>query len=306
MNKPRVALVLGILCISIFPVLIKLGYNSGLISAFYRMSIAFVILLPIVLLKKQWHWPGLQLALLAALCGVLFGCDVAVWNIAIQESTATQASLLTNLSPIWVGMGTFLFLRNNPSRNFWIGTGVALLGMVIIVGFHFFASLRFDRAFVFGILSGVFYAAYLMVSKRVLEQMNVASFMLTTLFASSVFLGFVNIMAGEAFYGFSLASWSILWIQAIVCQLIAWFALNYAIKHIRTTRVSLSLLAQAFTTAVLAWAFLGEAITLQMVFGGLVLLFGISMTFMEGPKFFSWRAVQVKPDVNGKKMHHSG
>lgn len=300
------ALILGILCISIFPILIKLGYNSGLISAFYRMAIAFVILLPIVLWKKQWHWPDLQMGFLSALCGVLFACDVAVWNIAIQESTATQASLLTNLSPIWVGMGTFLFLKNNPSRNFWIGTTVALLGMITIVGFHFFAALQFDRAFIFGILSGVFYAAYMLISKKVMARTNIATFMLINLFASSVFLGFINVGAGEAFYGFSLVSWIILGIQAIVCQLIAWFALNYAIKHIRTTRVSLSLLAQAFITAILAWAFLGETITLQMVFGGLVLLFGISITFMEGPKFFSWRSVRVRRDVNGREIRHLG
>ena len=244
------------------------------------------------------------MGLLAALCGVLFGCDVAVWNIAIQESTATQASLLTNLSPIWVGMGTFLFLRHNPSRNFWIGTAVALLGMITIVGFHFFMALQFDRAFVFGILSGVFYAAYMLISKKVMTGTNIATFMLINLFASSVFLGLINIGVGEAFYGFGLVSWAILAIQAVVCQLIAWFALNYAIKHIRTTRVSLSLLAQAFVTAILAWAFLGEAITLQMVFGGIVLLLGISITFMEGPKFFSLKGVQVKRNMNGRSIRH--
>lgn len=136
--------------------------------------------------------------------------------------------------------------------------------------------------------------------------MDITNFMLINLFASSIFLGFINFGAGEAFYGFGLVSWTILGIQATVCQLIAWFALNYAIKHIRTTRVSLSLLAQAFTTAILAWAFLGEEITLQMVIGGLVLLLGISITFMEGPTFFSWRAVPVKPDVNRSKIQHPG
>ncbi len=300
MTKPRIALALGILGISIFPILVKLGYNSGLISAFYRMAIAFVVLLPIVLLKKQWQWPGMKMALLAALSGVLFGSDVAVWNIAILESTATQASLLTNLSPIWVGMGMFLFLKDRPSINFWIGTVVALLGMVVIVGFHFFTQLEFDRAFIFGILSGVFYAAYLLVSKKVLAQMNIASFMLINLFASSIFLAILNLFAGEAFYGFGLTSWAVLGIQALVCQLFAWFALNYAIQHIRTTRVSLSLLAQAFTTAILAWAFLGEAITWQMVFGGMILLSGIGITFINKPLIGFEHAAQVKW---GEKKH---
>ncbi|MDX1767719.1 MAG: EamA/RhaT family transporter, partial [Arenibacter troitsensis] len=35
-TKPRIALIIGIVCISIFPVLVKLNYTPGLISAFYR------------------------------------------------------------------------------------------------------------------------------------------------------------------------------------------------------------------------------------------------------------------------------
>ncbi|CEN48721.1 membrane hypothetical protein [Capnocytophaga canimorsus] len=46
MNKPRWALFLGVLCISIFPILIRMQLSSGLISAFYRMAIASVVLVP--------------------------------------------------------------------------------------------------------------------------------------------------------------------------------------------------------------------------------------------------------------------
>lgn len=283
MGKPRIALIVGILGISIFPVLIKLGYSSGLISAFYRMAIAFVVLFPIVVWRGKFQWPPRKMLLLAVLSGILFGSDVSVWNIAIQESTATQASLLTNLSPIWVGMATFFFLKNKPTRNFWIGTAVALAGMVIIVGFRFFTQLQFDRAFLFGLLSGVFYAAYIMVSKAVLERTDITTFMLINLLSSSIFLGIVNSWAGEAFYGFHNKAWFILVVQAVVCQLMAWLALSYALRHIRATRVSLSLLSQAFITALLAWVFLNETITVQMVVGGMVLLLGIGITFVNGP-----------------------
>ncbi|WP_348814139.1 EamA family transporter, partial [Flavobacterium maritimum] len=54
-----------------------------------------------------------------------------------------------------------------------------------------------------------------------------------------------------------------------------------ATQHMRATRVSLSLLSQAIITAILAWLFLEEKITLQMVFGGIVLLFGIRITFYD-------------------------
>ena len=279
--KPRLALAIGILCISIFPILVKLELTPGLISAFYRMAFAFAILIPFAIFSGKFKMPPTKYLILALLCGILFGSDVAVWNIAIQESSATQASLLTNLSPVWVGIASFLFLNPKPKTNFWIGTLVALFGMVTFVGFQFFTALDFDRAFIFAVLSGVFYAAYLLVSKNTLAEIDVFSFMFLSLFASSIYLGIICFWANEPFTGFTNAGWGVLVIQAVVCQIAAWFLISYSTQHMKATRVSLSLLGQAILTALIAFVFLDELITLQMVLGGIILLFGIRITFFD-------------------------
>ena len=277
--KPRLALAFGILCISIFPILVKLKLTPGLISAFYRMAIAVSLLLPYVLITKKLKLPKTSILLLAILCGVLFASDVAVWNIAIQESSATQASLLTNLSPLWVGIISYVFLKTKPATNFWTGTLVALFGMAMLVGFQFFLELDFDTAFVLAVLSGVLYSIYLLVSKKVLSQTDVLSFMTISLLASTAYLAVVCALMGEPFSGFSNAGWLVLFIQAVVCQLMAWLSVSFAMQHMRATRVSLSLLSQAVLTAILAWLFLEEKITSNMIIGGLILLLGIRITF---------------------------
>jgi drug/metabolite transporter (DMT)-like permease len=59
----------------------------------------------------------------------------AVWNIAIQNSSATQASLFVNLAPLWVGIISYVFLNTKPATNFdWNDT---LFGMAMLVGFKF-------------------------------------------------------------------------------------------------------------------------------------------------------------------------
>ncbi|MFE3867440.1 DMT family transporter [Flavobacterium sp. LS2P90] len=279
MKKPQLALIVGILCISIFPILIKLRLTPGLISAFYRMAIAATLLLPYVIITKKFKLPTFNVLIPAIICGILFASDVAVWNIAIQESSATQASLLTNLSPLWVGIGSFLFLKTKPATNFWIGTLVSLFGMIMLVGFQFFIELNFDTAFLLAVLSGILYAIYLLISKKVLSEVDVLSFMTISVTSSSIYLGILCLMLGEPFSGFSDAGWLVLLIQAIVCQLLAWLSLSYATQHMRATRVSLSLLGQAVLTAILAWLFLDEIITLQMIIGGIILLLGIRITF---------------------------
>ncbi|OAB28565.1 Permease of the drug/metabolite transporter (DMT) superfamily [Flavobacterium fryxellicola] len=277
--KPRLALAFGILCISIFPILVKLKLTPGLISAFYRMAIALMLLLPYVLITKKFKLPQKKYLLLAVICGILFASDVAVWNVAIQHSSATQASLLTNLSPLWVGIISYVFLKTKPATNFWIGTIVALFGMAMLVGFQFFLELDFDTAFLLAVLSGVLYSIYLLVSKKALSQIDVLSFMTVSLLASTLYLAIVCIFMNEPFSGFSDLGWFVLLIQAVVCQLMAWLSISFATQHMRPTRVSLSLLGQAVITSLLAWVFLDEKISLNMIIGGLILLLGIRITF---------------------------
>src|SRR5690554_579198 len=299
MTKPRIALVLGIVCISIFPILVKLELAPPIISAFYRMGIAAAILVPFAFFTGQLKVQSIKLLLLTVLCGAIFALDVAVWNIAIQQSTATQATLLTNLSPVWVGLGAFFFLKNRPTSNFWIGTSIAIFRMMTLVGFHFFLNLDFDLAFIFAILSGVLYALYMLLSKRVLYDMEVMPFISISTLSSAVFLAILSYSFHEPFTGYSQAGWLVFLVQGIVCQLMAWLLLGYATKHMRATRISVSLLGQAVLTTLLAWIFLGEIITLQMIIGGAILIFGIRITFYE-KKLFRFNQHRKNRKLQGK------
>ena len=283
MTKPRIALAIGIICISIFPILVKLNLTPGLVSAFYRMAIASVFIVPYVLITKQFKVSSKKALGFSMICGVVFGLDVGVWNIAIQQSTATQATLLTNLSPVWVGVGAFLFLKDKPKQNFWLGTVIAIIGMVLLVGFDLFLNFDFNLAFIFGVLSGMLYAVYMLLSKKVLEETEVMTFMMISLLSSTLALGTLSYVFNEPFTGFSDAGWLVLVVQGVVCQLLAWLLISFATKRMRATRVSVSLLGQAVLASILAWWLLDEQVSLQMVIGGIVLLFGIRLTFYEKP-----------------------
>ncbi|MCC9042478.1 DMT family transporter [Myroides sp. M-43] len=282
-NKPRIALFIGIICISIFPVIVKLNLTPSLISAFYRMAIAAVFVVPYAIFTRQIKLYDTKTMGLIVLCGIFFGSDIAVWNYAIQGSSATQATLLTNLAPVWVGIGSYLFLSTKPTSNFWIGTVFAILGMVVLIGVEVFMDFSFDLPFAFGILSGILYACYILMSKKVLSTVGVIPFMTYSLLVSSVFLAIVNLIAGSPFTGWPAEGWVTLVIQGIICQLLAWLLISYSTQHMRATRVSLSLLSQALLAAILAWAFLDEQITMQMIIGGMIILIGIAITFREKP-----------------------
>ena len=281
MINPRVSLIVGVLSISIFPVLVKWAPISGITSAFYRMFIGFVCLLPYVLITKKLTFPPKSLWLPIFLCGIVFGSDIAVWNMSIHYSNATQATLLTNLSPVWVGIGSFLFLSDKPSRRFWMGTLIAVSGLVILIGFDTFANMKFDKGFLLAVLSGILYATYILISKSVLSKISIVNFMTYNMAVSSIYLLVICVTMNEPLWNFNATVWTVFAIQGLICQLLGWLALNYTVKKMDAKRVSLSLLSQSVVTGMMAWLFINEKISLQMIIGGLIILAGIGFTFTK-------------------------
>ena len=281
MKKTRIALLIGILAISLFPVIVAMQLTPGLTSAFYRMAIAAIALLSYVTITGTFKVPSVKVALLAATCGLLFAADIAFWNLSIQLTTATQGTLLTNLAPIWVGVIAFLFFKNKPRRSFWIGTVFAMAGIAIFIGVDVFLTLSFDRGFMLGIFSGFFYALYILLSKEVLNKMEVVSFITLSSTSSALFLLVINLVAGQPLWGFTTNAWISLLIQGLGSQLLAWLLISYATKRMRATRLSLSLLSQVVFASILAWFILDEVITIEKAIGGVLILVGIAITFYE-------------------------
>lgn len=278
---PRIILFIGIVCVSIFPILVKVTPVSELVSVFYRLGIAAFLFLITALISGSFKVVRKRMMFLAIISGILFAADIAVWNMAISLSSATQASLLTNLAPVWVGIGAYFFLKDKPRPNFWIGTIFALFGMAFLVGWKYFLAFDFDKGFVLAVLSSLIYAVYIIISKRVLNELSVLNFMTWSMLAAAVFLFTLMLVFKVDAIGFSYATWSSLLVQGIVCQFLGWLCISYALKNMRANRVSLSLLLSVVLTGFFAWLFIGEKITGEMIFGGFLVLVGIAITFKE-------------------------
>ena len=128
-------LLFGVFCISWSAILVKLADISGFGSAFYRMFFGTVGIIPVWLYFKKpiTDRKGVKIAII---CGILFACDIALWNTSIMLSKATISTLLANLAPVWVGIGALLFMKEKPTRIFWVGTAISLVGVTIIIGLN--------------------------------------------------------------------------------------------------------------------------------------------------------------------------
>jgi drug/metabolite transporter (DMT)-like permease len=276
--KAYLALALAVAGITWSAIFVRWAGVPGPASAFYRVLIAGAVLIPWRLVRGATRPPPSRTAVwLAVAGGVFFALDLALWNTALMRTQAAVASILGNNTPFFVGMMTWLILRRRPRASFWIGLALALAGCLLIIS----ADLR--RGGSAGELSGdllalaasVFFAAYLMTTERIRMSMDTLTFNTLAIAGSIVTLLVLCVALGVLLTGYPPRAWLSLAALGLVTQLMAYYALVYALGHLPATITSVGLLAQVPGTALLAMLLLGEPLGVLQVGGGIVVLAGI-------------------------------
>ena len=267
-------LLFGVLCISWSAILVKIAGISGFGSGFYRLLFGTIGIIPVWLYFKKpiTDRNGVKVAIV---CGVLFACDIALWNTSIMLSKATISTLLANLAPVWVGIGALLFMKEKPTRIFWIGTAIAIFGVTIIIGINEVLEARMNFGNVLAIIASMFYGAYLITVRKGRNSLDTFSFTTISMITSTVVLGLICLFTSTPLWGFSPKTWMALGTLGIIPQVFGWLAINQALGHIRPTVASVSLLSQTVFTAIFSVMILNEVLTFHEIGGAVVVLVGI-------------------------------
>jgi len=267
-------LLFGVLCISWSAILVKLADVSGFGSGFYRLFFGTLGIIPVWLYFKKpiTDLRGIKVAII---CGVLFACDIALWNTSIMLSKASISTLLANLAPVWVGIGALLFMKEKPNRIFWIGTAISIFGVTIIIGLNQILEANLNLGNGLAIVASMFYGAYLITVRKGRNTLDTFSFTAISMISSTVVLGLICLFTSTPLWGFRNHSWLALIALGLVPQLLGWLAINQALGHISPTIASVSLLSQTVFTAIFSVLLLGEILTFHEIGGAVVVLVGI-------------------------------
>jgi drug/metabolite transporter (DMT)-like permease len=278
--NPKASLIVGIICISFSPIFVKLAVASPLTSGFYRIFIAWICLAPYCIYKRQLNISRNDL-LTALIGGVVFGSDIAIWNLSLTKISATISTLLANLAPVWVGLLSFLVLRKRSGVLFWVGTWIAIVGMIVLVGYSNILHLQFNIGLVYALIASVFYAIYIMITKGILRRITTVTFMFYNMLGASVFLLIICTWQHQEMLHFPTSTWLYLLGLGLICQLAGWITINYSLNYLEATKVSIALLSQTVVAGLWAMLFLKETLEFKEIAGSVIVLAGIAVTFLK-------------------------
>jgi drug/metabolite transporter (DMT)-like permease len=209
------------------------------------------------------------------LAGVFTACDLALWTASLSYTTASNATLLGNTSPLWVALGTWLIFKIKLSPAFWRGLAIALLGAALIMGTDFILHPRFGVGDVMAVFTGFFYGGYFLFTEKSRMSFDTVAHIWLVGVGASFTLLLINLLLGNPLLGYDRNTWLVFLATAIVSQLIGYMSLAYALGHLPASIVSPTMILQPVVTTILAIPLLHEIPGIWQAIGGAIALVGI-------------------------------
>ena len=275
---PYIALAVGISALSLSAMFVRWAEAPGPITGFYRLLISTILFTPLFIRQQKQLEPINKKYLIFPLfAGIFTAFDFAFWNSSLKYTTAANATLLGNTSPLWVALFAFFILREKLRRSFWLGLIIALAGAALVMGSDFLLHPTLGLGDLMASAAAIFYASYQLTTQRGRKYIDPFRYIWLIGVSATISMFIMNLSLGNSFTGYSTQTWIIFFVTAIVSQMIGYLAISYALGHLPASVVSPTLIGQPILTAILAIPMLGEIPNPIQWIGGAIALAGIYM-----------------------------
>lgn len=305
--KSYVALGLGALCIAFAPIFVKWADAPGGVIALYRIGVATLVLMPLFWRRYRNVLRQIQprLMVISGLGGAFFAADLALWNTGLKLTSAANATLIANTTPIWVGLAAYFWLGETITQRFLAGLVGTMTGAALIVGDDFFRALSLGQGDLLALGAAFFYSAYILVTKRARDRLDTLFYIWFANVGAVVALTVLTLIAGWPFAGYSTSTYASMVALGLVSQVVGVSAIAWATGHLPASFVSVGLLGQPVMTAILAFVLLDEGLTPVQLIGGLLILAGIYLAATARRTVSATRPRSAYEDASTSSTLHS-
>ncbi len=248
LQSPRLRLFIGAALISLSPVWVKLVDVSPTTSGFYRVLIGGIALAAYLLLRRQRLQLSRRAWLMIIVAAVFLTLDLWVWHRSIIYVGPGLATLLANFQVFFMMLAGIVLLRQTPRPMQFFAVPMALLGLTLIVGLDW-SDLPpdYQLGIVFGLLTAVAYAAYLLSLRHVRlkspHRLPTRELVVISLL-TAVMLGATAALEGESLAITSLSDVGWLVGYGLLSHSLGWLFIASSLPQVTTVEAGLALLLQ--------------------------------------------------------------
>ena len=272
----RVMLVVGVVAVSFAAVLIRTAAAPALALAFWRSFGGTIALAPLAARSEVVPTRSEKRAMAAS--GVFLAVHFALFIGAFAYTSVASAVVFVATSPLFVGLGSWLFLDQPPSRRTWLGIGVAAVGTGVVAfadagaGATGSNPLLGDAMALGGALA---VSGYLLIGQRTRGRLPVTVYGAWVYGVAAVVLLVVSLVLGSPLVGFDGTTWLAILGLIVGPQLLGHTIFNQALGTVPATTVAVVVLSEPIGAGLLALLLLGEVPSPLLAVGGPLILVGV-------------------------------
>ncbi|KAF0225379.1 MAG: hypothetical protein FD176_430 [Rhodospirillaceae bacterium] len=270
------ALILGAVAIGFAPIFVRLSEVGPVATGFHRLfwSVPLFVLL---MYRAPACRPSPGQWRVMALSGVFFAGDMIVWHLGIMLTSVANASLFTNMAPIFVALALWLIWRQRPSARFVLALLVAFTGALALVGGAPVLSPERLTGDGLSLLSGLFYAGYILAVGRAREDLPTPLLMAVGGAVAALVILAAALALGETVWPSGLRGWAVVLGLALVSQCAGQGLIAWGLAHVSASFAAVLLLLQPVVAVLMAWVLFAETLGTAQAVGAMVVLAGIHL-----------------------------
>jgi drug/metabolite transporter (DMT)-like permease len=247
-NRNILYLIAGASIISFSGVYVKLVNVGPTVAGFYRTFIGAVILLVLLVIKRERLWYGMNNFLISTLCGVAFALDLFCWHKSVLYIGPGLSTILANFQVFFLAAFGFFILKERIGIKFLGSIILAIIGLFMIVGFKWGAFSDNYRLGIFlALITAGAYSSYILLlrllqskEKRLSTTANLATVSIIT----SACLCLLSLIEGQSLIIPDISSGAYLITYGLMSQVVAWLLISKALPNVKTSLAGLILLLQ--------------------------------------------------------------
>lgn len=260
-------------------ILIRLaqGGAHSLTVAAWRLTLATLILTPVALAKARCELKSLTRGewVRALASGLLLAVHFVTWILSLSLTSVAASVVLMTTHPIFAALGSYLLLDEPLGRRMIIALVVAVLGSAIIAVGDLGRGSHQVLGDLLALVGGISAAGYFVLGRRLRARLSLLGYVYPVYGTAAVILLATLMISGVPKVPERPEAWIWLALMAVGPQILGHSSLNWALRYLSATFVTLATLGEPVGSTLLAWWLLGEKPTAWAVVGGLLILGGI-------------------------------
>ena len=271
----------GVLAISTSAIFVKLSTAPAPIIATYRLVFSTLMILPIMLFNKKYmlEIKKLKLKQLVAVfsSGIFLAIHYILWFESLRFTSVASSTVLVTMQPLFAFIGSYFFFGERFKKLSLFGGFLSILGSCIIgLGDFQIGGIALIGDLLALLAAGVI-TAYFLIGQSIGKNLSLVAYVFICYLSSSIFLLGYSVILNYPLIGYQNSDWLWFFCLALISTILGQTVLNWLIKWLSASTISMSILGEPVGTCTLAYLILGESISYNQIIGSTIILIGIGI-----------------------------